>query len=140
MYTASLAQPDICTAFYPMSHGVLDGWPRRRISEPTEIASREGIVTRAFDANIETDLEPYGSRARKILLEPQEELAQCALAAEQQRMGVPRLRRSRSMQGLRGQSIALQNNDVIKVIGERACGREPSHSGADHDGPFADLN
>jgi hypothetical protein len=123
-----------------MSHGVFDGRPRRRITEPTEIASREGIVTRALHANIETDPEPYGSRARKILIESREELAQCALATEQQRMGVPRLWRSRSMNGLRGQSIALQNNDVIEVVGERACGREPSHSSADHDGPFADLN
>ncbi|MGX9428333.1 MULTISPECIES: hypothetical protein [Bradyrhizobium] len=38
------------------------------------------------------------------------------------------------------QNIALQNNDVIEVVGARACGREPSHSSADHDDPFADLN
>jgi hypothetical protein len=55
-------------------------------------------------------------------------------------MGVPRLRRSRSMQGLRGQSIALQNNDIIEVVGERPRGREPSHASADHDGLLADLN
>jgi hypothetical protein len=101
---------------------------------------REGIVTRAFDANIETGSERYGSRAHKILLEPGEEFVQCALAAEQQPMDVPRLRRPGPVHWLRGQTISLQNNDVIEVVGERARGREPSHTSADHDCLLANLN
>src|SRR5205814_990120 len=98
----------------------------------------ERIVTWAFDANVKADPQRYGSRLREILFEPREQIAQGALAAEQQPMGVPRLRRSGSVRGLRGQSVAFQNNHVIEVIGERARRREPAHSSADHDGPLAD--
>jgi hypothetical protein len=123
-----------------VSHGALDCRSRRGVTTPTEIALREGIVTRAFDANIETCPERYGSRAHKILLEPREEFVQCALAAEQQPMDVPSLRRPGPVPGLGGQTIALQNNDVIEVVGERPRGGEPSHASADHDGLLADLN
>ena len=68
---------------------------------------REGIIARAFNANIETGPERYGSRPREILFEPREQLAEGALAAEQQRMHVPRLRRPRAMCGLRGQRVAF---------------------------------
>jgi len=86
---------------------------------------REGIVARALQAHIETGPERHGSRPREILLEPREQLAEGALAAEQQRMHVPRLRRPRAIGGLRGQGVALQHNHPIEVVGERACGREP---------------
>ena len=101
---------------------------------------REGIIARAFNANIETGPERYGSRPREILFEPREQLAEGALAAEQQRMHVPRLRRSRAMCGLRGQRVAFQNNHLIEVVGERPRGREPAHSRADHDGLLADQS
>jgi len=91
---------------------------------------REGIVTRTLDANIETGPE-------RFLLESREEFVQCALAAEQQPMHMPRLWRSSSVHGLRGQSVTLQNNELIEVVGERARGREPAHSRADHNGPIA---
>ena len=55
-------------------------------------------------------------------------------------MHVPRLRRPRAICGLRGQSVALQNNHLIEVVGERARGREPAHSRADHDGLLADQS
>jgi hypothetical protein len=101
---------------------------------------REGIVARGLEARIETGLEPHGSRPCEILLEPREQLAEGALAAEQQRMHMPRLRRPGAMRGLRGQSVALQNNDLLEVVGERPCGREPAHSRADHDGLLADQS
>ena len=94
---------------------------------------REGIIARAFNANIETGPERYGSRPREILFEPREQLAEGALAAEQQRMHVPRLRRSRAVRRLRGQSVALQHNYLIEAVGECPRGREPGHTGADHD-------
>jgi len=56
-----------------------------------------------------------------------------ALAAEQQRMHVPRLRRSRAVRRLRGQSVALQHNYLIEAVGECPRRREPGHTGADHD-------
>ena len=55
-------------------------------------------------------------------------------------MNVPRLWRSGSVCGVRGQGVAFQNNHVIEVIGERPRRREPAHSSADHDGPFADQS
>ena len=76
-----------------LSHGALDRRPGRRVTRPAEIALREGIVTRAFDANIETGPERHGSRPREILFESREQLAEGALAAEQKPMDVPRLRR-----------------------------------------------
>jgi len=85
----ALAQRSVCAAFHPPSHGVLDCRPRRRVTGPTEIAMREGIVTRTLDANIETGPE-------RFLLESREEFVQCALAAEQQPMHMPRLWRSRA--------------------------------------------
>ncbi len=101
---------------------------------------REGIVTRAFDANIETGPERHGSRPREILFESREQLAEGALAAEQKPMDVPRLRRPGPIGGLRGQSIAFQNNDLIEAVGECRRGREPGHSRADHDGLLADQS
>jgi len=53
---------------------------------------------------------------------------------------VPSLRRPSPANGLGGQTIALQNNDVIEVVCERLRGREPSHASADHDGLLANLN
>jgi hypothetical protein len=53
-------------------------------------------------------------------------------------MHVPRLRRPRAIRGLRGQSVALQNNHLIEAVGERPRGREPGDSRADHDGLLAD--
>ena len=55
-------------------------------------------------------------------------------------MHMPRLRRPRAMRGLRGQSVALQNNNLIEVVGERPRGCEPGHSRADHDGLLADQS
>ena len=101
---------------------------------------RKGIVARALHANIEADPERHGSRPREILLEPWEQLAEGALAAEQQRMHVPRLRRPRAIRGLRGQSVALQNNHLIEAIGERTRRREPAQSRADDDGLLADQS
>jgi hypothetical protein len=101
---------------------------------------REGIVTRAFDANIETGPEWHGSCPREILFESREQLAEGALAAEQKPMDVPRLRRPGPIGGLRGQNIAFKNNDLIEAVGECRSGREPGHSRADHDGSLADLS
>jgi hypothetical protein len=95
---------------------------------------REGIVARALHANNETDPERHGSGPREILLESWEQLAEGALAAEQQPMDVPRLRCPRTIFGLQGQCVALQNNHLIEAVGERPRGREPAHSRADHDG------
>jgi hypothetical protein len=86
---------------------------------------REGIVARALHANIETGPERHGSRPREILLEPCEQLAKGALAAEQQRMHVPRLRRPGARRWLRGQSVALQNNHLIEAVGERPAAVSP---------------
>ena len=55
-------------------------------------------------------------------------------------MHMPRLRRPGAMRGFRGQSVALQNNDLLEVVGERPCGREPAHSRADHDSLIADQS
>jgi len=101
---------------------------------------REGIVARGLEARIETGLEPHGSRPCEILLEPREQLAEGALAAGQQPVHMPRLGRASAMRGLRGQSIALQNNDLLEMVGERPCGREAAHSRADHDGLLADQS
>jgi hypothetical protein len=101
---------------------------------------REGVVTWAFDANIETGPERHGSRPREILFESREQLAEGTLTAEQKPMDVPRLRRPGPIGGLRGQNIAFQNNDLIEAVGECRRGREPGHSRADHDGLLADQS
>jgi len=98
------------------------------------------MVALALNANIETGPERHGSRLREILLEPWEQFAESALAAEQQRVHVPRLRRPRAVRRLRGQRVALQNNHLIEAVGERPGGRKPCHSRADHDGPLADQS
>ena len=55
-------------------------------------------------------------------------------------MHMPRLRRPGAMRGLRGQSVALQNKDLIEVVGECRRGRKPAHSRADHNGLLADQS
>jgi hypothetical protein len=82
-------------------------------------------VSRALHANIETDPDRHGSRPRQVLLEPWEQLAESALAAEQQRMHVPRLRRPHAVRGLRGQSVALQNEHLLETIGEAPAAASP---------------
>ena len=140
LHPAALAQRGVCAAFHPPSHGALDCRSRHGVNKPAEIALWEGIVARPLLANIETGPERHGSRLREILLEPREQLAEGALAAEQQRMRVPRLRRSRAIRGLRGQSVALQNNHLIEAVGECPRGREPTHARADHDSLLADQS
>ena len=94
---------------------------------------RERIVSGAFDTNVETDSQQDGARTHEILFKAREQLIQRPLAAEQQPVDVPRLRRPRSMRRLRGQIVALQHNNAIEAIGERTCRGEPAHSSADHD-------
>jgi hypothetical protein len=55
-------------------------------------------------------------------------------------MVVSRLWRPGAMRGLRGQGVALENNDLSKVVGEGPRGRKPSHARTDHDGPLADQS
>src|SRR4051812_22211251 len=80
---AALPQRGGCAAFNALSHGALDRRPGYRITRPAEIALREGIVTRAFDANIEAGPERHGSRPREIMFESGEEFVEGALAAKQ---------------------------------------------------------
>ena len=101
---------------------------------------REGIVTRAFDANVETSPERHGARPREIPFESREEFAEGALAAKQKAMDVSRLRRPGPIGGLRRQSIAFQNNDLFEAVGECRRGCEPGYSRADHDGSLADQS
>ena len=119
---------------------MLKGRPRHGVTEPTEIALRERIIAGALYPNIETRSERHGSCPREILLESREQFAEGALAAEQQRVYVPRLWRPRAIGGFRGQGITLQNNHLIEAVGERPRGREPADSRADHDGLFADQS
>ena len=73
---AALTQSGVCAAFHALSHGALDRRPGRRVTRPAEVALWEGIVTRAFDANIETSPERYGSRLREYLSKSREQLAE----------------------------------------------------------------
>src|SRR6185436_9867371 len=73
-----------------------------RVTGPAEIALRERVVARALNANIETGPERHRSVTHEILLETWEQLDEGRLAAEQQRMHVPGLRRPPAIRGLRG--------------------------------------
>jgi hypothetical protein len=55
-------------------------------------------------------------------------------------MHMTRLWRPGAMRRLCGQSVALQDDDLIKEVGERPCGGESTHSRADHDGLFTDQS
>jgi hypothetical protein len=44
------------------------------------------------------------------------------------------------MRGLQGQSVALQNKDLIEVVGECPRSRKPAYSRADHNGLLADQS
>jgi hypothetical protein len=55
-------------------------------------------------------------------------------------MDVPRLRCAGSVGGLRGQGIALDNNDMLETMGQRAGGRQSGYSGADHERLAADQS
>jgi hypothetical protein len=68
---------------------------------------RERVVARALNANIETGPERHRSVTHEILLETWEQLDEGRLAAEQQRMHVPGLRRPPAIRGLRGQSVDI---------------------------------
>jgi hypothetical protein len=53
---------------------------------------------------------------------------------------MPPLRRTGSMHGLGGQTVALKNDNLIEFASERARGCETSHTCADHNCLFPDQN
>ena len=86
---------------------------------------------------VETGNQGYGAGPHKVLLEIGEERAERALAADQQSVGVLPLRNSRAVRRLCGQCVPLHHDHLLEVLGDRSCGREPAHAGADHDGLLA---
>jgi hypothetical protein len=63
-----------------------------------------------------------------------------ALAAAEQPMHVPRLRRSASVRRLEREGVALQDDHMFKVVGEGARRRQAGHPGADHNRLPADQS
>jgi hypothetical protein len=60
------------------------------------------------------------------------------LAARQQRVHVLSLGRPRPVGGLSRQSVTLQHDYALEVIGERGRGRQPTYSRSNHDRLSAD--
>src|SRR4029077_16856478 len=96
---------------YALSNHQLNQRPGHRIGDPTEIALREGIVTRDLDTNVETDPERRRSGRGEVLFKAGKQLAERALTAAEERMHVPRLRYAGSVRGIERKGVALQNDD-----------------------------
>ena len=125
---------------YALSDYQLNQRPGHRIGDPTEIALREGIVTRDLGTNAETDPERHRSGPGKILLKAGKEFTKSALTPAEEGMHVLGLSRPRSVRSVRWKGVALQHDDMLEVVGESARRRQAGHPGADHDGLPADLS
>jgi hypothetical protein len=95
---------------------------------------REWIEAGGLPAHVETGNDGDRAGAHEILLETGEKRAECALAADQQSMGVLALGNARAVRGLRGQCVSLHHDHLLEVRRDRSCGRESAHAGTDHDG------
>lgn len=87
-HPATRTQGYVGLPFHTPAHHKLDQWAGHRISDKAEIALREGIVTRHFDANVEGDTRRHRPGAREILFEAGKQPAERALATGQQPMNV----------------------------------------------------
>ena len=93
-----------------------------------------------LDTSVETDPQWHRTGRREVVLKAREEITERPLAAAEQPMHVPRLRRPASVRRVEREGVALQDDDMFKVIGEGARRRQPGHPGADHNGLPADQS
>ena len=83
--------------------------------------------------SVETDPQWHRTGRREVVLKAREEITERPLAAAEQPMHVPRLRRPASVRRVERKSVALQHDDMFEVVGEGARRRQAGHPGADHD-------
>jgi hypothetical protein len=80
-----------------------------------EIADRERIVTWPLPDDVDARANPYGARVLERLPKSREKLLQSLLSAEQQRMTMPRLRRSHPGFRAGRQTVAIEDGHVLKM-------------------------
>src|ERR1700731_598747 len=68
------------------------------------------------------------------------QIGQRPLAARQQTVQLPGLRRARSRHPLIRQAVTLQHDHPFKIVGNRARCGQTGHAGADHYGLLTDLS
>src|ERR1700736_6308255 len=68
------------------------------------------------------------------------QIGQRPLAARQQTVQMPGLRRARSRHGLIRQAVTLQHDHPFKIVGNRTCSCQTGPAGADHYGLLTDLS
>ena len=100
--------------------------------ETSEIALGEGMIARSFHADIEAGSNRDGAHLDQILLESREQIAQRVLPASEQRVHVLALRNARTVLGTLGQGIAVEDQDVLEVVSERAGRRQSAHASSDY--------
>jgi hypothetical protein len=102
-------------ARYPLDQG-----PRHGVRDPPEIALGERIEARPLHSHIEPDPERHRPGTNEIALETREQLSERTLPASEQGVNVPALGDTRSIERVRRQRVAFQDQHALEVIGERA--------------------
>jgi hypothetical protein len=100
---------------------------RRSIRDPAAEKDRNP----GLDTSVEANPQWHRTGRRKVVPKAREEINERPLAAAEQPMHVPRLRRPASVRRVEREA-AFQHHDMFKVVGEGACRGQAGHPGADH--------
>jgi hypothetical protein len=121
-----LAYRDIGELPYTLSYDELDQRAGHCVGGHTEIALWKRIKAGHLKAKFETNFHRYRSGCGKVLLKVGEEITECTLAAIEEPVRVPRLRRPGSVRSVHWESVTLQYEDMFEVVGKDARRRQPA--------------
>ena len=126
--TALLTQLDAGMRLDASAHSELQLSSGLRIRIEAKITLGEGIVARPFCPDIQPGSDRDGAHCRDVTVEAGEQLAQRLLTAGQQDMHVPALRDARTIFRVLGQRVALQHQDALEVVRQRARRCQSTHA------------
>jgi hypothetical protein len=136
---ACWSQRDIWDRLGPPAQHSLDQRPRRAEHRDPEIPLWHHADVRPLELDLTRKRDRDSAGCSEITLVTGEDLVERAKAADEQAMRVPILRRAGPRCGKPGQPVALQDVDPLKVFGQGAGGRQPTHSRSNNDGPLTQL-
>jgi hypothetical protein len=92
------------------------------------------VITWPLEPNVHTRFDQYGTLIDKVPLEAWEQLAERTLSPDQQSMRMSRLRRPRAVNRPIGKRVALEDDDLFKMIRQRPGRSQPCDPGPNDDG------
>ena len=132
----ALLDADVGQRLDPLTNDLLD--ERAAGGDDLALDEAAGPVAAGLEPAALVELDQGGAPADQVLHDPGEHLGDGPGAAGQQGVGVPALGDATAGAGRGGQLVALEDGDLLEVIGQRAGGGEAGDPGADDDGVAAE--